>query len=120
MKPSINYRNIDYWVFVTPELLPRDFSLVARSGTDGFVCLVKSSNTVLFPQELTMGYLDCKISRKLPSIEITDENVAAMTEYLLLQALKLSPKLLIEVGLQRVLAHCLRKSTDNLHSGTNP
>ncbi|KAI9148732.1 hypothetical protein HJFPF1_10774 [Paramyrothecium foliicola] len=63
-----------------PEMSPRDMSLVLRSGADGFACQVKGSNAVTLPADRTVGYLD-----------------SAITEYLLLQALKLSPKLLIDI-----------------------
>ncbi|KFA68552.1 hypothetical protein S40285_07054 [Stachybotrys chlorohalonatus IBT 40285] len=65
-----------YFIFIRPEMSPRGMSLVLQSGADGFACLVNGSYNVLLPAEEGGDYLD------------------SMTEYLLPQALKLSPKLL--------------------------
>lgn len=74
-------------------------SLVLQSGVDGFACLVKGNYNVLHPAGETGGYLDCEAYRQFISSVCNTANVdpAAMTEYLLLQALKLSPRLLLDV-----------------------
>jgi hypothetical protein len=70
----------ELFLFTRPEIAPRDFSLVVRGGPEGFACLVEGNNIVILPADQTTGYLD-----------------SAMTEYLLSEAFKLSPKLLLEI-----------------------
>ncbi|KAH7355636.1 hypothetical protein BKA66DRAFT_430002 [Pyrenochaeta sp. MPI-SDFR-AT-0127] len=48
----------DLFIFITPELAPRNFSMVAESGSDGFVCFIKGSNNVFLPKNQSYGYAD--------------------------------------------------------------
>lgn len=49
-----------FWYWANPLLVPRDYSLVVKSGNDGFACYVKGNNRVLAPSEVTQGYAERK------------------------------------------------------------
>jgi hypothetical protein len=97
--------------FARPLLFPRDFSMVARSGRDGYVCLTKGNNNIFIKANVTTGYVDCT-SKLVPACSTVGMGhspvciIAAMTDYILKEARKLSPKLLLEVE-----AHCPTATT---------
>ncbi|KFA51015.1 hypothetical protein S40293_09923 [Stachybotrys chartarum IBT 40293] len=75
-----SYTPSELFVFARPDVPPRDFSLVVHGGDSGFACFVQGNYLIFRPAEDVAGYLD-----------------SAITDYLLTQAQKLSPKLLLEV-----------------------
>ncbi|KAK7408439.1 hypothetical protein QQX98_009366 [Neonectria punicea] len=70
----------DYWVWGSPALDPFDFSLVVRSGDDGFACYVRGNNQIWLPSDLASGYTD-----------------AALAEYMVLHGNMLDPRLLLKL-----------------------
>jgi len=72
--------------------------MVAKSGNDGFVCFVQGNNNIFLPKSLPYGYADGMPCERA-SVRTTNSLRCSgiLTEYLLLQALRLSPRLLLEV-----------------------
>ncbi|KAK9444714.1 hypothetical protein VB005_01778 [Metarhizium brunneum] len=78
----------DYFYFGDPILQPRSFSLVMKNGNkDGYACYVKGNNNVFNIPAQVAGYAD-----------------SALTEYLLFQAEKFSPRLLLDIRNHNITA----------------
>ncbi|RTE84456.1 hypothetical protein BHE90_001057 [Fusarium euwallaceae] len=80
-----NYQVSDYFAFGTPSIPPVQFSLVMKDGTEGYACYNEGNDLVFLPGNVTAGYTD-----------------SALAEYLLFQAQKMSPKLLLEMEMHRL------------------
>jgi hypothetical protein len=48
----------DYWIWGTGALDPIDYSLVVKSGDNGFACFVRGNNEIFLPPDLVGGYTD--------------------------------------------------------------
>ncbi|KAH8816530.1 metallo-beta-lactamase superfamily protein [Xylogone sp. PMI_703] len=75
-----NFQRSDYWYFSQPTAAPAKFSLVMQSGDDGYACFIEGNNNVFISPDQTSGY-----------------TAGVLADYLLLQAQKLSPKLLLDI-----------------------
>jgi hypothetical protein len=51
---------IELWTWASPTLSSRNYSLVVKSGDDGFACYVNGNNAVAQAPDITQGYLECK------------------------------------------------------------
>ncbi|KAL5093626.1 hypothetical protein Trisim1_010357 [Trichoderma cf. simile WF8] len=75
------FQHSDYFFFANPTLPPGHFSLVMQNGTEnGFACYIDGNNNAFIAPDQVAGYAD-----------------SALTEYLLFQANKFSPKLLLDI-----------------------
>ncbi|KAL7952502.1 metallo-beta-lactamase superfamily protein [Trichoderma compactum] len=80
------YIRIYYFFFANPTLPPGHFSLVMQNGTeDGFACYIDGHNNAFILPDPVAGYAD-----------------SALTEYLLFQANKFSPKLLLDIRSHKI------------------
>ncbi|KAL7952088.1 metallo-beta-lactamase superfamily protein [Trichoderma barbatum] len=80
------FQHSDYFFFANPTIPPGHFSLVMQNGTkDGYACYVEGNNLAFIAPDQVAGYAD-----------------SALTEYLLFQANKFSPKLLIDIWSHQV------------------
>ncbi|PMD34561.1 metallo-beta-lactamase superfamily protein [Hyaloscypha variabilis F] len=75
-----NWHLSEEWYFASPFAEPRSFSLVVRGGDDGYACYTEGNNIVYLPATVTQGYVD-----------------AGLTNYLVVRATKMSPRLMLQV-----------------------
>ncbi|EXA32923.1 hypothetical protein FOVG_15896 [Fusarium oxysporum f. sp. pisi HDV247] len=80
-----NYQLSDYFFFGTPSIPPVQFSLVMKSGPEGYACYTEGNDFVFVPGNVTTGYTD-----------------SALADYLLFQAQKMSPRLLLDIERHRL------------------
>lgn len=52
------FKPSDYWIWGKGPLDPIDYSLVVRSGEDGFACYTRGNNLIYMPSDYTAGYTD--------------------------------------------------------------
>lgn len=52
--------DIAEWIFGSPYLDPRSFSLVVRSNDGGYSCYTEGNNNIFLPTAATQGYGDGK------------------------------------------------------------
>jgi hypothetical protein len=50
----------DFFFFASPDLLPGSFSLVLKSGPEGYACYTEGNNNAFIPSDQTAGFADCK------------------------------------------------------------
>ncbi|KAJ3530450.1 hypothetical protein NM208_g9323 [Fusarium decemcellulare] len=81
-----NYQLSDYFAFGTPSIPPVQFSLVMKDGPNGYACYNEGNDFVFVPGNVTSGYTD-----------------SALAEYLLFQAHKMSPRLLLDIEKHRLI-----------------
>ena len=75
------------------------------SGGDGWACYVNGSNTLFYPDIGNLGYADGELGNQMVS-NGTDFDAAALTEYLVQEAFRMSPTLLSQV--RRYVFHSSR------------
>ncbi|KAM0418903.1 hypothetical protein ACHAPT_012168 [Fusarium lateritium] len=80
-----NYQVSEYFAFGTPSIPPVQFSLVIKDGSEGYACYNEGNDFVFLPGNVTAGYTD-----------------SALAEYLLFQAHKMSPRLLLDIEKHRL------------------
>ncbi|KAF2095496.1 metallo-beta-lactamase superfamily protein [Rhizodiscina lignyota] len=59
----------DYWIWGKGNLDPIDYSLVVKSGENGFACYVRGNNLIYMEPTYTAGYTDAALAEYLVQLE---------------------------------------------------